>query len=100
MKTFSELGVEPKHRLSGEKMRIKHVLNKQITITAFSIDQSKFPTEGNGKRLTIQFVLDDEEYVIFTSSVVIEDQITKVNKDDFPFMATIVALEPRGYKLT
>lgn len=100
MKTFRELGVEPTHRLSGDKMRIKDVLNKSIAITAFSIDQSKFPTEGNGKRLTIQFKLDGEEHVIFTSSVVIQDQITKVNKEDFPFMATIVPLATRGYKLT
>lgn len=100
MKSFSELGVEPKFRLSGEKMRIKHVLNKPITVTGFSIDQSRFTEMGNGKRLTIQFLLDGEERVIFTGSTVLQDQITKVKPEDFPFIATIVPLEPNGFKMT
>lgn len=100
MKTFSELGVESTAKLTGLKIRMKDILNRQVTVKAFSIDQSKFPNEGNGKRLTIQIMVGGEERVLFTSSLVLQEQITKVNPSDFPFMATIVALEPRGYKMT
>lgn len=100
IKAFSELGIESEGQLTGKKIGINHVLNKVITVTKFRIDPSKFPGEGNGKRLTLQIIVDDIEHVIFTSSTVLQKQINQVKEEDFPFKATIIPLIPRGYKFT
>lgn len=99
LKTFSELGIASEDQLTGKKIGISHVLNKQVIVKAFRIDPSKYPNEGNGKRLTLQIEVDNEEHVIFTSSIIIQDQVQRVPEGSFPFKATIIPLIPRGYKL-
>jgi len=99
MKSFSDLGIG-KDLLSGKKIEIQQVLNREIAVKAFSIDKSKFPAEGNGLRLTIQIIIDEVERVIFTGSTVLQDQIKQVTDGDFPFRTTIIPLSPRGFKFT
>lgn len=100
IKSFKDLGIDRTHQLPGKKIGINMVLNKEIIITDYSIDKSKYPDEGNGLCLTLQFMLEDEQRVIFTSSTILQDQIQKVLRDDFPIKATIIPLEPRGFKFT
>ena len=100
MKSFSDLGIKHEGQLDGRKIGIDDVVGKEVTVTDYRIDRSKFPQLGNGQRLTLQIELDGVNRVIFTGSTILQDQITQVNKDDFPFKATIVRLQPRGYKLT
>lgn len=100
IKSFSEMGISKDDQLAGLKLPIANILNREILIKAFRIDKSLYPNEGNGMRLTLQIEVDDIDRVIFTSSIIIQDQIKQVANDDFPFKATIVPLTPRGYKLT
>lgn len=99
IKSFKQLGIDL-DQLAGKKIEINKVLNKEVMITDHRIDPSKYPNEGNGLRLTLQIFLDEELRIIFTSSVVLQNQIAKVLKTDFPFKATITPLSPRGYKFT
>lgn len=100
VKSFSQFGIQAENHLSGKKIGIKHILNREITVKDFQISPSKYPNEGNGMRLTLQFIVDNEECVVLTGSVVLQDQIKKVAKEDFPFTTTIIPLTPMGYKFT
>lgn len=92
MKKFSELGIQSviQGSLTGDKIKIDRILNREITICDFQIKDSKFADKGNGKCLYIQIEIDGGKRVIFTGSVVLMDTIQKVNKEDFPFITKIV----------
>lgn len=80
-------------------MDMSDLLNREIVITAFSIDNSRFPEKGNGKRLTLQFLIDSRERVVFTGSVQLQDLIQKVENHNFPFSTTIVK-QNKGFRFT
>ncbi|HRD26176.1 MAG TPA: hypothetical protein PLA39_07885 [Methanoculleus sp.] len=86
---FSDFADEKK-RLEGTKIRVADLINKEIRITGYSIDPSKFPTKDGGSknRLMLEFVLDGEQHVTFTGSEVLIAQILKY-QDKIPFYATI-----------
>lgn len=91
MKKFSELGIKASEKgFTGEKIKIKKVFDKEITVKKYIIEPSKFTDRGCGKRLKLQIDLNGTEHIIFTGSVNLMDQIQKVSEDDFPFRATIV----------
>lgn len=101
MKTFSQLGIEPPiERFKGDKISIFQVINKEITINAFKIGASNFKDKGNGKRLDIQIEIDGKEHLIFSGSGILMEQLNQTKQADFPFTATIIKLEPKGFKLT
>jgi len=93
MKKFSDFSKE--NILDGDKIKIDGVLNKEITITNFSIKSSK---HNSGKYLTLQIEFDNERYVIFTGSEVLIKQIEKY-KDEIPF-TTILRKINKYYSLT
>lgn len=84
-KRFSDFADEPPI-LDGNKMKIKEILNKEILVTGFQINPSKFDHTDNC--LTLQFKLDEENHVIFSGSQVLIDQIEKY-QDKIPFLTTI-----------
>jgi hypothetical protein len=57
---------------------------------AYKIVPSKFQDNGNGKCLNLHILNGGVENVVFTGSTVLMEQIEMVNKQDFPFTATIV----------
>lgn len=83
--------------LDGNKIRIDDILNKELIITGYKIKESKYPKSGP-KCLTLQVVLDDKKYVLFTGSVVLLEQMEKY-QDHLPFIATIQKID-RYYTLT
>jgi hypothetical protein len=86
-KSFKDLGIAPiEKRFSGEKIKMKKVLNKSITVNAYKIEPSKF--EGN--RLCLQVTIEQIQNIIFTGSVGLIEQIQKVSKEDFPFTTIII----------
>jgi hypothetical protein len=96
MKRFSEFA-EESGPLDGNKIRIDDILNKELIITGYKIKESKYPKSGP-KCLTLQVVLDDKKYVLFTGSVVLLEQMEKY-QDHLPFIATIQKID-RYYTLT
>lgn len=86
-KKFSDFAKEP-ILLDGSKIKIEEVLNKEILITGSKIQESKFNKSNNPKCLTIQIMIDNTKYVIFTGSNVLIDQIERY-KNEIPFLATI-----------
>jgi hypothetical protein len=71
-------------------MRIADLVNQEIQITGYSIDRSKFTNADGDKkdRLTLEFLLDGEKHIAFTSSGVLIAQIVKY-QDMIPFITTI-----------
>lgn len=89
MTRFSDLGIKANHKgFQGEKVKISKVLNREIMVHDYKLDNSKF--EGKGKCLQLSIELNETKHVIFTGSVVLIDMIEQVPKNKFPFSTTIV----------
>ncbi len=54
--------------IDGDKLKIIDVIGKEILITDYNIKSSKY---NHNPCLTIQFVLDNKKYIVFTGSNVI-----------------------------
>ena len=72
--------------LDGEKKKIVDVLNKEILITNFQVKKSKIK---EGDYATIQFKNGGAEYVIFTGSKPLMEQLEQY-KAKIPFFTTII----------
>jgi len=98
MKNFSDLNIQIEHFI-GKKIEIEEVVGHTIEVIDFKIEPSKYQEKGNGKRLVLQIKHEDKERVIFTSSVILQQQCQKVMEmNGFPFRAKIEAIKPRGFK--
>lgn len=96
MKRFSDFATE--NILDGDKIRIDDVLNEEIKVKNYSIKESKYGKNSSGKYLMLQIVKNERNYVIFTGSDVLIDQIEKYSHE-MPFLATIRKIN-RYYSLT
>lgn len=86
MKKFSDLAAQSK--LSGDKIEINNILNKEIIVTAFRTGPSKHAV---GKRcLTLQIEYEGTKRIIFTGSEVLMKDLEGLETEDFPFQSTIV----------
>jgi len=88
MKDFKELGIKSKN-LSGEKIAINEVLDKQIAVYDYRVEDSKYG-KRDAKCLHLQIEVDGAKRVIFTGSNVLIDIISQIPQTAFPFRATIV----------
>lgn len=95
-KKFSDLGIKTvtKH-FTGDKIKIQRILNKEITVINYQIS----PSQIKGNYAQIQIELSGTKHVIFTGSTVLIDTLEQVDKNDFPFTATIVQ-ENEHYEFT
>lgn len=98
MNKFSDFNVTTTF-LVGDKIKIEDVLNVVIELHAFKIVDSKHPKEGYEKCLHLQIKTDSRERVLFTSSIVLIEQIKQIPKDGFPFKARIVR-SGKSYQFT
>ena len=87
MKRFSDFATEP-NAMTGDKIKIEDVLDKEIEVTGYKISDSKFAKKSSDKVLTLQFKLDGENRILFTGSNVLMEQVEKY-QDEMPFTATI-----------
>lgn len=100
MRNFSDFGIRV-DRFVGKKIEMDDVVGIPIEVLDFKIEPSKYTGKGNGKRLTLRVVHEGKERVIFTGSVILQELCLKIREiDGFPFMTTIEALKPKGYKFT
>jgi hypothetical protein len=88
MKTFKEFGIKTvlQKNFVGDKVKIERILNREIIVLDFRIEDSKF----NGKCLYLQIQLGEIKYVVFTGSKALLEMIDQVPKSEFPFKTTIV----------
>lgn len=89
MKAFSELGVKSKN-LTGDKIEIVDILDKQITVLDYRVKDSKYSRDGMCTTLQIEF--EGQKRVIFTGSGVLLADIENLPKKAFPFTTTIVKI--------
>jgi hypothetical protein len=91
MKRFKEMGITAERKtFVGDKIKLERILKREIVVHGFKIEPSKYLEKGNGKCLHMQIELKDEKYVVFTSSMYLQDMISRVPQDEFPFETTIV----------
>lgn len=89
MNSFKDFGIKPKtNSFIGDKIPVDRVLNTQITVHNFKIEESK--RKPGSKYLTLQIEKTGIKHVIFTGSTILTDMISQVPSDRFPFTATIV----------
>jgi hypothetical protein len=96
MNTFKQFNIKPESKaFEGEKIKVEWVLNKEIVVEAFKIEDSKYKERGNGKCLYLQIHVDNRKRVLFVGSTVLQEMIQKVKPEDFPFTTTIIKQEGR-----
>ena len=88
MQKFSDFASEEEH-LTGDKVALKSLFDKEIIVTAFKIRDSKFKDKYS-KYVAVQFYeeSDTTKRIFFTGSAVIMNLLEKY-KDKLPFMTTI-----------
>lgn len=84
MKKFSDFATG-NTSLTGNKIKLDDILEKEIVIKGYKIADSKY---NEGQVLTLQFNLEDKEYIIFTGSSVLINQTEKY-KEEIPFITKI-----------
>lgn len=98
MKSFKDFNIKPKiSSLVGDKIKIERVLNREITVTNYKVDDSK--VNENTKFLTLEFQMAGNKHILFTGSVYLIQMIEEVPKGGFPFK-TIIVKENENYEFT
>jgi len=92
---FSDFA-EEQEVFDGDKKRIDDVLNKDILIINFKVKDSK--KRENSLYATIHIKIDGSNYIIFSGSIVLIDQLEKY-KNNLPFYTAIKKID-RYYTFT
>lgn len=87
---FAELGVKPlddgKAIFDVQIISISEILNCQIEVIDY---QSGIKTIHGDNRYIVKIRHDGKEYKFFTDSKYIKHDLDQIDKNDFPFKATI-----------
>ena len=90
MNNFKDFGIQSQSKgFEGDKIKIDRILNKNIIVEEYKIENSKFE-KGNGKCLYIQISIDGVRRVLFTGSINLMEMIEQVPKNKFPFTTAII----------
>jgi len=92
---FSDFAEKTK-AFDGDKKKIENILNQEILILDFKVKESK--KKQDSLYATIQFKINDINYIVFTGSSVLIDQLEKY-KENLPFH-TIIKKIDRYYTFT
>lgn len=77
-KQFSDFGVEaPKAKFTGDKIKMKNILNIKVQVLDYLIEPSKFE-KGSGSCLRLQLLFNDHKRVLFTGSRSLIEQIKNI----------------------
>ena len=101
MNRFSQFNISiPAKGFEGDKIKISKILNKEIIVHQFKIEDSKiFKDRGTCKCLHLQISINNEKHIVFTSSNGLIDAIQQVQESEFPFITTIIEENDR-FKFT
>lgn len=96
MNNFKDFGIKTEIKaFTGEKIKVKKILNTEIIVLDYKIEDSKY----DGKCLYIQIEKGDVKHVVFTASKYLMQVIELIDKEQFPFKTTIVENDER-YEFT
>src|SRR5665647_3573842 len=90
MKKFSDLGIKSEAGMTGSKITIARILNREITVLSYRIEDSKFPKNKSGKCLFLQIEVDNEKKVVFTESDVLLSHMNQVLPEDLTSVSTLI----------
>lgn len=90
MHKFSDFAEEGS--LSGDKIKIADVVNREIVVKGFKITPSRFHKSNSERCLTLQLEVEGKTFILFTGSTILAEQLEKY-KDHLPFAATIVKID-------
>jgi len=100
MKLFSELGIKVDSTpMLGEKIKINRIINKEIEVLDYEINESKYQEKSGRECLKLQIRYEDEQRVIFTGSAMLIRTIKKMDKQQLPF-STIITEQDRFFYFT
>ena len=89
MKRFKDFGIQTTiDAFIGDKIKMDRILNKEIMVEKYRIDDSK--QKPGTKCLKLQLMVDGSHRVLFTGSTVLIDMIRHVPVNEFPFLTTII----------
>lgn len=99
MNSFKQFDIKPAQQgFVGDKIKIVKVLNKEIEVHAYRIEESKvFKDRGAGKCLHLQIKFNGEMHVIFTSAIALITAVEQIPPDGFPFSTVILQENERFY---
>jgi hypothetical protein len=97
MNRWQDLNIPTPERKNfiGEKISISKIINKEVEITAFKIEESK--KCENGRCLTLQIKYAGENRVLFTGAQFLIKQMDKVDTSLLPIIAKVVKQEDGSY---
>lgn len=75
---------------AGDKIRIDMILNREIVVSKYKTEESKFPKNKSGKCLFLQIELSGTQYIVFSGSDYLMNQISQTKPESFPFLTTII----------
>ena len=101
MNRFSQFNIKTSSKgFEGDKIKISKILNKEIIVHEFKIEDSKiFKERGTCKCLHLQISINNEKHVVFTSSSGLIEAIMQVPEGEFPFSSIIIEENDR-FKFT
>ncbi len=89
MKKFSDFNIKPSlSSFIGDKIKIDRILNTEIIVHDFKIQDST--AKPGTKLLTLQIERNNTRNIVFTGSRVLQDMILQIPKESFPFKTTII----------
>ena len=91
MKRFSDFAKD-ENIMDGNKLKLDDILENEITILGYRVKDSKYNKNSSDKCMTLHFKIGDTNYITFTGSSVLIDQMEKY-KDELPFIAKIIKVD-------
>ncbi len=90
IKKFSELKITM-HDLPmvGERIQLRKILDTEIIIHHFKIEESKYPKKENDKCLYLQLSLEGKKRVAFSIAKTLMKTLEQIPKENFPFSTKI-----------
>ena len=90
MKNFKDFNIQPVNdHFIGDKLKISKVLNQEIVVHNYKINESKFEKPNNKNYLKMQVEFKGEKHVLFTGSKILTKMIEQIKAEDLPFSTTI-----------
>ncbi|MEG0188270.1 hypothetical protein [Algoriella sp.] len=89
MNNFKNFKIKPNlTNFVGDKIKIDRIINREIIVQKFKIEDSK--AKQGTKFLTLQIELNGTNNIIFTGSKILQEMILQVPENGFPFKTTII----------
>lgn len=90
MQRFSDFDIKGSDGYAGDKIKIEMILNREIIVSKFKTEDSKFSKNKSGKCLFLQIELSGSQHIVFTGSDNLLNQISQTKPESFPFLTTII----------